>query len=105
MGVWIPHREGDILGFFSSIGLNGVYDCIGNVFDSCEKLAILPYAELLLNAVFKIYFGTRSKLAFTRNLQKCNSEFMKKSRVAAPLLQVSVGYTSLEHCRLCGLAA
>ena len=43
----------------------------------------------------------RSKLAFTRNLLKCNSNFVKESSVAATLLQ---GYTQPLHCGLCSLA-
>ena len=45
-----------------------------------EKLTIFPCGqftptESLLNAVLKMYFVTRSTLAFTRNLQKCNSDY------------------------------
>jgi len=31
--------------------------------------------DSLFNAVFLKYYVMRSKLAFTRNLQKCNSDF------------------------------
>jgi len=47
----------------------------------CEKLTIFPYRQCtsltdsLFNVVLKIYFVTRLKLAFTRNLQKYNTEF------------------------------
>jgi len=50
-----------------------------NVFDACVKsLRTIISTESLLNAVFKMRSVTRSKLAFTRNLLKCTSDFRKK---------------------------
>jgi len=60
----------------------------------CEKFIIFPLfhtdnisTESLLNAVLKMYFVMRSKLAFTKNMLTFNSDFTKKSRLAATLLR------------------
>ena len=67
--------------FFVPIGLKGIYfkqRCIQLV---REKLTIFPYAQYIIGNVFHWLseeIGSRSKLDFTRNLQKFNSDFTKK---------------------------
>jgi len=53
-----------------------------------EKFIVLPCGEYITgNVVYifflKMYFVTKSKLAFTRNMRKCNCDFMKKPCLAA----------------------
>jgi len=85
----LPKGKGRFWEFFFRIGLNGVFECIFK--QKCirlvhEKLTIFPYQHFINGIVtyssFLKYTLLR-ELAFTSNLLKCNSDFMKKSRLAA----------------------
>jgi len=84
---WGPHPQGkrEVLGFFSPIGLNDVLECIlkTEMYLTCESKA----DNISVRTVYQrnrylfffliMYFVTRSKLAFRKNLLKCNSDFTK----------------------------
>ena len=71
-----------------------------NVFDSCMKSwqyfrTDNMSTESYLFFFLEMYFVTRSKLAFTRNLLKCNNDFMKKSRLSATWREVNVAIATI----------
>ena len=77
--------EGDVSGFFRPTGLNSVlsvflYSIRVRKVDISTRTIYhwkRPFVGFL-----KVY-SSRSKLGFTRNLKKCNSDFTKKSRLDA----------------------
>jgi len=84
-GVYMPQWEGRLWGFFSPIGLNGFFECILKTdmylthawkVDSISVWIIYQWNCYLL-FFLKMYFATRLKFAFVRNLLKCNSDFTK----------------------------
>jgi len=81
-GVHVPQREGEVLGERFAWH----FECI---LKTKMYLTAFPYKQYRpINEIvifLAMYFVTRSKLAFTRNLLKCNSDFTKKSRLAATL--------------------
>ena len=97
-GYRSPHGKWQFFGGgLSLIGLNGIlsvflkHKCIPLVREKINNISVWIInisTESLLNAVFKMYFVTRSRLAFTRNLLKCNIDFRKKLRVTAILQRV-----------------
>jgi len=74
-------------GFFTLIGFSGVFECIF-VFDSCVKSWQYFWTdsisvEMSVHWLSEVLLVSRSKLGFTRILQNCYSDFMRKLCLAA----------------------
>jgi len=87
-GVHIPNGKGRFWRFFA-VGLNGIFGCTFKTemyptrAQKVYNISVWAIHQFIL--LFKMYFVTRSKSAFTRNVLKCNGDFTKKLRLAATL--------------------
>jgi len=56
----------------------------------CEKLTLFPYRQYILETsdywLSEDVVSLKIEVGFTRNLQKCNSHFTKKSHIAATMI-------------------
>ena len=98
MGIHIPQGEWEVLGVFFPFGLNGVFEYFKtemySTHESKVDIILVRTVYQQNNYLFfflQIYFITRSTLAFTRNLLKCDGDFTKKSCLAATLTR---GYSA-----------
>jgi len=66
-----------------------------------DDISVLTIYQRNRNVFFflKMYFVTRSKLAFTRSMLKCNSDFTKKSCLAATTRQGAIQTIALPVAR------